>query len=316
MVAIVVGHLDISYIDRLVYPWHVPLFFIVAGFFLSQKSTACEFICKKARALLLPFVLTAMAVVIALTIKAAFIDGHVLGVFLRTVASAIYGSGSDKGMTPFGIGKIGAVWFLEATFWAVLLVRFTNIGTVCCVALIAWFSVRYFWFPFNLQSGGVGALYVCIGQILYQKTNLLKRPNRLLFAVGAVSFLVFSIINPQFFLVKNICSLESVLASVLIVYFLLVAIKFISEIRCVRIAGSVIGTNTLVILCLHSFQLKCFSWEPLWILTPCTKCNGFRLPIYIAFLVLCNLIYLSAGVIAFNRIKGCMIQKQLAKGLI
>ena len=39
MVAIVVGHLDISYIDRLVYPWHVPLFFIVAGFFLSQKST-------------------------------------------------------------------------------------------------------------------------------------------------------------------------------------------------------------------------------------------------------------------------------------
>lgn len=313
MVAIIMGHLDISMVDRVVYPWHVPLFFIVAGFFLSTTGGIQEFIRKKAKSLILPFIYTALLVVITLTMKAILNGGDVMGAFLRMAASAIYGSGSTKGVTPFGISNIGAIWFLEATFWAVLFVRLFNIWIACCIALISCISAHYVWLPFNLQAGGLGAFYVYIGYVLYQKTNLLKVVNKPLLAAGVVSFFAFCIINPQFFLVKNICSFSSVLASVLIVYSLLVSIKRLSENLVARAVGSVIGKNTLVILCLHSFQLKCFSWDSLWLMMPCAKWSGFRLPIYIIFLLICNFIYLSAGVVAVNKIKDCLLKNNIRK---
>ena len=313
MVAIIMGHLDVSIVDRVVYPWHVPLFFIVSGFFLSLNGSLLEFLRKKAKSLILPFVYTAVFVVIALTMKAMLNGGDVIGTFRHMVIAAIYGQGSVKGITPFDIGNIGAIWFLEATFWAVLFVRLFNIWIVGLVALISYVSAHYMWLPFNLQSGGLGALYVYIGHALYKKTKLLTVVNKPLLAAGAASFLVFYIINPKFFLVKNICSFWSVLASVLIVYSLLVSIKWLSGNRLVKAVGSVVGENTLVILCLHSFQLKCFQWDSLWLMMPCSRWSGFRLPLYIIFLMICNFIYLSAGVVAVNKIKDCLLKNNIRK---
>jgi len=126
MVAIIMGHLDLGMVDRVVYPWHVPLFFIVAGFFLSTNGSIWEFVCKKAKSLILPFIYTALLVVITLTVKAIMLNGDdVASVFRRMVISAIYGLGSTKGIAPFGISNIGAIWFLEAAFWAVLLCDFS-----------------------------------------------------------------------------------------------------------------------------------------------------------------------------------------------
>jgi len=189
-------------------------------------------------------------------------------------------------------------------------VRLFNIGIVFCIALVSCISAHYMWFPFNLQSGGLGALYVYIGYALYKKTNLRMVVNKPLLAAGVASFLAFCVVNPKFFLVKNICSFGSVMASVLIVYFLLVFIKRLSGNRLVRAVGSVIGENTLVILCLHSFQLKCFQWDFLWLMMPFARWSGCRLPLYIIFLMICNFTYLFAGVIAVNKIKELLVEGQ------
>ena len=315
MVAIVMGHFDIGFIDRIVYPWHVPLFFVIAGFFLSRSVPAREFVGKKAKVLLLPFAFTAVAVVLTLTVKALCCGGDVLDAFLRSLASAVYGSGSAKGATTFGADNIGAVWFLEAMFWAVLLVRFTNIWIVGALAMVSWLSARYVWLPLNLQSGALSALFVYSGQYIYRKTELLRATSWPFFTLGVASFLGTVAINPPIFFVKNVCSPLSIVLAVFIVYFLLTAFRWISEICFVRVVGSAVGTNTLSILCLHSFQLKCFSLDSLWVMTPCANWSGGRLPFYILFLLVCNAVYFGIGILVINSVK-VLKGKLIRKGTI
>lgn len=268
IIAIVAGHFDISYIDRIVYPWHVPFFFFVGGFFLSERESSLSFIKKKAKALLLPFVLTAGAIVLSLTVKSFILGGDGGEVFLRSLAAAFYGSGSMKGASTFGIGNIGAIWFLEAMFWAMLLVRLTNIWVIGSLALISWISAQFVWFPLNLQSGALASVYVYLGRHAYQNTTLLRSTNRPLFFLGFLSLLGVIFVNPTIFYVKNLCSILSIVSSVFIIYFIISLFRMISRVRRVNKIGSVIGMNTLAILCLHSFQLKVFSWNDLWAIMP------------------------------------------------
>ena len=38
MICIILGHLGNDTINRIVYPFHVPLFFLIAGYFINEKK--------------------------------------------------------------------------------------------------------------------------------------------------------------------------------------------------------------------------------------------------------------------------------------
>ena len=58
MLCIIAGHFGIASANHFVYTFHVPLFFLLSGFFLSTKGSFLSFMKQKARQLLVPYYVT------------------------------------------------------------------------------------------------------------------------------------------------------------------------------------------------------------------------------------------------------------------
>ena len=58
IVCVCLGHLGIESIDRVVFTFHMPLFFILSGMFLNGDVPFNEFIKKKSKRLLVPYYVT------------------------------------------------------------------------------------------------------------------------------------------------------------------------------------------------------------------------------------------------------------------
>ncbi len=58
MLCIIAGHFGIVSAERFVFTFHVPLFFLLSGYFLSTKVSFLPFMKQKARQLLVPYYVT------------------------------------------------------------------------------------------------------------------------------------------------------------------------------------------------------------------------------------------------------------------
>lgn len=67
IIAIILGHTSTVF-EKYVFPFHVPLFFLISGFFLSFRKPLSEYTKNKAKQLLVPYCTTAIIVVIEKTI--------------------------------------------------------------------------------------------------------------------------------------------------------------------------------------------------------------------------------------------------------
>lgn len=56
IISVVYGHL-VCLIEREIFLFHMPLFFLLSGYFFSAKDTIRDFLIKKIKSLLLPFLL-------------------------------------------------------------------------------------------------------------------------------------------------------------------------------------------------------------------------------------------------------------------
>ena len=68
MLCIIAGHFGIASANRFVYTFHVPLFFLLSGYFLSTKTDFLPFMKQKARQLLIPYYVTGIVILAVATI--------------------------------------------------------------------------------------------------------------------------------------------------------------------------------------------------------------------------------------------------------
>lgn len=121
MICIIIGHMGIGAIDRVVYTFHVPLFFLIAGYFASDSQSLWEVTKKKARTLLVPYCLTCIVIILLGTLY-GWHRGDAVTALRDWSFASLYGSGAYYGK-PFEIKAIGAIWFLWALFWACIFMR-------------------------------------------------------------------------------------------------------------------------------------------------------------------------------------------------
>lgn len=113
ILAMIAGHTGISSgLVGFVFVWHMPLFFLVAGYFFRPQSVA-EAWKKNFRTLLIPYLLTATAMfVLCAGYSALGRDRNITNAFV----TVFVGAGS-RGVPVWGEYTIGAIWFLPAMFW-------------------------------------------------------------------------------------------------------------------------------------------------------------------------------------------------------
>ena len=64
IICIILGHLGINNINRVVFTFHVPIFFMITGYFINKKYTIKEFIINKFKRLIVPYFITSFVIIL------------------------------------------------------------------------------------------------------------------------------------------------------------------------------------------------------------------------------------------------------------
>ena len=150
IILMLIGHIPPGQrLFHFIYSFHMPLFFIVAGFFASTSKLDCGVLKKYASRLLLP-VLVTMAFIIILAPLRYFMDGN-LNYTIAQVLSLLWAG--DALPTRFGLLSLEAMWFLVALFWAKCL--FQGFGCLVNKSFARYQDEILLVFSFAVSSGAI-----------------------------------------------------------------------------------------------------------------------------------------------------------------
>ena len=275
MLCIVLGHLGNSQINRVVFTFHVPIFFFITGYFMNRKLKTKDFIKDKARTLLIPYVCTCIVIILLDGLKYLLFYGAVDAkkVMLDWLYASIYGSGGSY-TDPFYIKAIGAIWFLWATFWGSVFLRSimnakagTRILLVLVLFLAGHWSCKLFWFPLSIQAGCCATLFMYLGHLLKDIKGPLQK-----ITIEAKTFLSILALAVWLSFIKNFQSfwlvrcdigrgVIDIIGCICGCYMVVLTAAYIEK-HTVYIANglSYLGKYSLFMLCIHIIELDILPW--------------------------------------------------------
>lgn len=276
IILVILGHMTrfTSFSNKAIYTFHMPLFFLVSGYFISFRDKYKDFVKKKATQLLLPYFFSCLCVLVIQIIKQVILGKtleQVLQTFGKLIYSFVYGSGMEY-YKPFYIPPIGVLWFLLALFISLITVRKFleyKYGPVYIVLLAyaGYLSSMLLWLPFSVQAGFTVSIFVYIGYLANKNGFLEEKTNPLIviFALGIWLFGIFfgkglyvffnGYGNGLFSIVVGICGTYIVL---LISRFICKHLNFLTKILVF------FGKNSLIVLCFHLIEYTMIPWSKVY----------------------------------------------------
>ncbi len=270
MLSIIIGHMGMTSISNIVYTFHVPLFFLVSGYFFKSRK---ELFTKRHKILLKVYLFTSVFIS-AIKILIAFMINNqsILTVIENEIISIAYGSGNiNNQILGYTIPCVGAIWFLLALFWTdiiyFVICRYINNELYKLIITGFLFLIGVFtqsqWLPFSIQSGLIGAFFFCLGDEFKKSGIKYSTPNRFVFIAimmallglwGSFKYGHLSCSTGEF-----PCIFVNVLGACGLTYLLLYFSRKISKYRIAKFV-SFYGQNTIVILSFHLMELELFPW--------------------------------------------------------
>lgn len=263
IILMIMGHVWFGEIfDKWIHAFHMPLFFVVSGFFYTKnnKRTYLTIVKKNVLSLIVPYI--------------------VLSTFYLILYYLLYGYNSMLGMikyvclfntTTFPIA--GAMWFLTSLFWTIIIYTsmdrlihnniLKNIIFICIPVVITFFSSKMMVLPFGLSQSIVGIGFYHFGNKLYKykDSKLLVKIKRmnilfvfLLFVINSIIILSNKNINMRISLYDNfILFWINAIVAILILWYCsrkiceynFKSINFIKN----------IGENSIVYLCFNQIAI-------------------------------------------------------------
>ena len=259
------GTLDFQF----VYGIHLVMFFLLSGYTTKKRRLSIEFISAKFRRLMVPYFYTCFAIIVADVINSRIlyhdisIDtiSYIIG---KDLVGSFFASGASKNFGEIDLGtRIGAIWFLPALFFSILIFqcllqkteddRILGICTAA-ISLLGHISGRFLWFPFSVQSGMFASFFLWIGYEIKKKDLLLK--IRWYHYVTAQICLLcgihFGYCNVRFVyadISDLLLSIPVGLSGCMLIYL----ISVLDKKGCVL---SYFGKISIIVLCVHLFALE------------------------------------------------------------
>lgn len=275
ILCIILGHFGIWEVIRVVFTFHVPIFFFITGYFTNRKLPVKEFVINKAKTLLIPYAITCVIVVVISIIKSFLMSGNALLSAQEWIFASLYGSG-DSYYEPFYIKEIGALWFLWASFWGSIFLRLAlnmkkwlRVGFVLGLFAIGFYSAQeLFWFPFSIQAGCCATLFMYFGYLVYEIKAFMPKISHMwkpVFTIAAIAVWIQFIINFDSFwfvqcdfgrgfidIIGSLCASYSIIK---ISQFLEKRMKFIGD------GFAFLGKYSLIVLCTHVVEMHVVEWD-------------------------------------------------------
>lgn len=271
ILAVILGHCGASVVSI----FHMPFFFIMSGVFMSKRGEMSEFIKRRARRVLVPYLFGVCLTIICAVIK-DIISGDIGAVgsdILKWFLAGLYGKGAKGNFLVPGIVKIGALWFLLATFYGTVIVRrfLENKSLIVIAAVIAYvgFATKEIVFlPFSLQNGMVASFFIAIGVYCKQYEIFNRKPD--LFVIGGcIGLCIFAIVNHITLSMVNLnfpYGLLNIAVALAVSYLVVKLAQVITEkYPLLKRLLAYCGTNSLIILVYHAVEINILRWG--WINT-------------------------------------------------
>ena len=272
IITVIVGHLGglPDLIHRIIFSFHMPLFFLISGYFM-KKMNEDAFLQKKTRDILFPYIITSAAIIVLVIIKGICLGEsftEIITQCTKWIWAAFYGSGNNY-TEPIYIKQIGAIWFLLALFFATLIVNWVlkyknSTLIIISIVLAGYYSSKIFWLPFSIQAGMVASGFVYIGFIARQYNVLNRIQTTPSITAMCLSIWLIGIACGcgKLYMVRNTYNLGiwEVVVSISAAVVILAIAHFLERIKTLSKGFSWLGKNSLYILCLHLVELNIFPW--------------------------------------------------------
>lgn len=275
ILCIIAGHMGNGIINNFVFTFHVPIFFLISGYFLKNNTSLKEFALKKYKQLIRPYMITCVCVIVGVTLK-DIIQTNSLEYLVSDVKTwfiaSLYGSGTIEYTSPFYMRQIGAIWFLLASFVAVIIVRYCmdyryGCIAVCILAYVGYKTGTMVWMPLSIQAGMTAAIFVYFGWVLKKYEFFKRSAPPVLVGTSAVIWLFGVLFCGEFYIVRNHfgSGLFDIIVAVAGSYLVILLSKGIdSKVKSLAGILEFYGKNTLLILCMHEIELTVVSWDWAW----------------------------------------------------
>lgn len=251
---------------RIVYSFHIPLFFVLAGTFFNPNKSFSLTLKEKFQTLLVPYFFTSLVVEL---IALAF--NFKIDLFLKSLFWVVYGTGTQMRWVGF--------WFLTHLFlvsifsWGVFnlfkkfdIKRYAQILMLLGLLTIGWLSIRSFWkmpiggmkvngLPFSADLLFISSFYFMLGSFSQGwikerefRPALLTILSIVFFGTHALSD-VTTDLNLRIYNNLLIASLLAITGSFIVIE----ASKFLTRFDIAEKVLGYFGKNSLIILIFHSF---------------------------------------------------------------
>ena len=173
---------------KFVYGIHLVMFFLLSGYTLKKKELTREFVNQKFNRLMRPYFYTCFAIIITDIFNSYYLnfDGSIetiTRIIGQDLLRSFFASGTCKTFGTIDLGtRIGAIWFLPAMFFAIMifqiLLKFVAddkyLGMYSgAIALTGYLLAKFIWLPFSIQSGMMASFFLWLGYEI-KKMKLLE----------------------------------------------------------------------------------------------------------------------------------------------
>ncbi len=273
MMMVVLGHFGVPDINRFVYIFHIPLFFLISGFFFKPYKQTAELVKIKFRQLIIPYLLVAVSVIFIFIVSNLWhqVSFSVLmqGI-LNYAFGFLYGSGYIDYVFGFKITEIGPIWFCLALFFGfiflnlLLKTKYPAVG-VLLVFLAGYYSSKFFWLPLSIQSAMTAVLFIFIGYKAKQYNIMNFRPHAgNLIPLFCICLMGLSY-GSQFLFVHNysVYLATDIITALAASYLVLLYCRWLEENVQAHFIQSMafLGRYTIVMLCIHSVDVLILPWN-------------------------------------------------------
>ena len=277
IICVILGHMGIDDVGSIIYSFHMPMFFLISGYFMKEYSLR-EVFQKRSRRLLPPYFLTCIMVIVLDTLKNLIsvllhkkTGNYLICKVFYWLYAMVYGAGTEH-IEPFRIVPIGAVWFLLALLWASCIVCFAEKRKyseiiILGFALVGFYSSKIIWLPWSVQAGMTSALFMFVGLQLkrseFFEIARSKVQNCTLFVACLVIWInEMCIENFDLSIARNSFpnGFFDVIGSVCGSICMILISGAIARVQVFHVL-SWFGKNSLIILCVHLVELNVIPWN-------------------------------------------------------
>lgn len=295
MVCVVLGHCmsDTTGLHDLVYSFHMPLFFMLAGYTMRPKPRKTV-LASSFKRLIVPYmavccILLLFAVVPPNSINPNLDSQRSLAV---VAVEALYASGQEGDIAGHTFQAIGAIWFLPCLFWARLVLnevflrtqglsglkRLMQPAAVIAITVLGFAIGNMQRLPFDLDTAFVAVFFMYIGY-LAKVFDISKAPGWLWLVLIAV-WMLYNVAGNNEMAIRayldNPYSMITSTAGSLVIMKLCIEVEKLGAAasraqgvlaalgkavqRCNKVIAW-IGVQSLMVLCVHRVESAVFNWQ-------------------------------------------------------